>query len=163
MTEGALRGVPKPEGQGQSRGPLLVAADWRRALQVYEWPLTWESSVSLGSPGASVAHTPGGSCVSHESWLPSGPFKVSRTWRTHLSGWGLQPSLTGAAGLPKTRSPRAAPLPFSPGRPNTPGRPWGPGSPPHPLVPGFPGAPGFPTSPLPPGRAAGPGGPGGPR
>lgn len=75
------------------------------ALQGCEWPLTWKASVSLGSLGASVAHTPGCSCVSHESWLPSGPFKTSRTWRPRLSGWGLQPSLTGAASLLERRSP----------------------------------------------------------
>lgn len=74
------------------------------ALQKCGWPLTWESSVSFGSLWASVTHSPGGACVSHESLLTSGPFKTSRTLRTHMPGWGLSSSLIRAASFPENRT-----------------------------------------------------------
>lgn len=57
-------------------------------------PLTRESSVSFGSPGASVAWAPGGAYVAHESWLPFGPFRTSRALRIRGPGAGGSPAIS---------------------------------------------------------------------
>lgn len=98
MTKSGLGGAPSPEGRTSPQPAPGGGRPEAVALPGCGRPLTWEPAVSFGSPGASVAHAPGGAYVSHESLLTPRPCKTSETWRTSGSG-GLQSSGQAPASL----------------------------------------------------------------
>lgn len=90
MTKSGLGGAPSPEGRTSPQPAPGGGRPEAVALPGCGRPLTWEPAVSFGSPGASVAHAPGGAYVSHESLLTPRPFI---SWETEHARPALGPGV----------------------------------------------------------------------